>query len=154
VLFGPHAAAIATSAEIAAELGARSGSGKQWIVLPVDSEQNWGAASTQLVHALMDDHAVAVVALDRNSSHLAEQLALKAFVPVLALSDDKTLTEVNVPWIFRLPQGTRTVSALHLLKDAVAKVGADPEKVRDLLASGRSLSGTAFLSTGELVRQP
>ena len=154
VLFGPHAAAIATSAEIAAEFGARSGSGKQWIVLPVDSEQNWGAASTQLVHALMDDHAVAVVALDRNSSHLAEQLALKAFVPVLALSDDKTLTSVNVPWIFRLPQGSGTVSALRILKDAVAKVGADPEKVRDLLASGRSLSGTAFLSTGELARQP
>ncbi len=150
VLFGPHAAAIAQSAEIAAELGARTGSGKQWIILPVDSEQNWGAASTQLVHALMDDHAVAVVALDRNSSHLAEQLALKAFVPVLALSDDKTLTSVNVPWIFRLPQGTRTVSALRILKEAVAKVGADPEKVRDLLASGRSLSGMAFLSTGEL----
>jgi len=154
VFFGPHAAAIATSAEIAAELGARTGSGKQWIVLPVDSEQNWGAASTQLVHALMDEHAVAVIALDRNSSHLAEQLALKAFVPVLALSDDKTLTEVNVPWIFRLPQGTMTVSALRILKDAVAKVGADPEKVRDLLASGRSLSGTAFLSTGELARLP
>ncbi len=153
VLFGPHAAAIAQSAEIVAQLRERSESGKQWILLPVDSEQNWGAASTQLIHALMDDHAIAVVALDRNSSHLAEQLALKAFVPVLALSDDKTLTEVNVPWIFRLPQGTRIVSALRILKEAVAKVGADPEKVRDQLASGMSVSGTAFLSTGELARQ-
>jgi branched-chain amino acid transport system substrate-binding protein len=154
VLFGSHAAEIAKSDEVARELNAGVVADKQWIALPVNSDQNWGAASTQLVHALMDDHAVAVVALDRNSSHLAEQLALKTFVPVLALSDDKTLTSVNVPWIFRLPQGTSAVSALRVLKEAVAKVGADPEKVRDLLASGKSLSGIAFLSTGELARQP
>jgi branched-chain amino acid transport system substrate-binding protein len=149
VVFGPHASEIAKSDEIAAEL--RIGSGKKWVVMVVDSEQNWGAASTQLVRALMDEHAVAVVALDRNASHLAEQLALKAFVPVLALSDDKTLTSVNVPWIFRLPQGTSTASALRILKDVVAKVGPDPERLRDLLASGESISGMAFLPTGELV---
>ena len=56
---------------------------------PIDSDQNWGAASTELVHALMDEHALAIVALDRNAAHLAEQLALKAFVPVVALSGDE-----------------------------------------------------------------
>jgi branched-chain amino acid transport system substrate-binding protein len=152
VIFGPRASVIAKSDEIAAELGSQAGASEQWVALPVDSEQNWGAASTQLVHALMDEHAIAVVALDRGSSHLAEQLALKAFVPVLALSDDKTLTSTNVPWIFRLPQGTKTASALHMLREAVAKVGADPEKVRDLLASGGSVSGMAFIPSGELVR--
>jgi ABC-type branched-subunit amino acid transport system substrate-binding protein len=150
VVFGPHASAIAKSDEIVAELAAQPTQGKQWTVLPVDSEQNWGAASTQLVHALMDEHAVAMLALDRNSAHLAEQLALKAFVPVLAVSDDRTLTSVNVPWIFRLPQGTKPASVLHMLREAVAKAGADPEKLRDLLASGRNISGTAFLPTGEL----
>lgn len=150
VIFGPHASDVAKSNEIAAELRAHSDPGKKWVVLAVDSEQNWGAASTQLVHALMDDHAIAVVALDRNASHLAEQLALKAFVPVLALSDDKTLTSVNVPWIFRLPQGTTPASAFQILNDAVAKVGPDPVRLRDLLASGGSVSGIAFLPTGEL----
>ena len=149
VIFGPHADGIAKSSEIVAELGAQPGPGKQWIVLPVDSDQNWGAASTQLVHALMDEHAVAMVALDRNSAHLAEQLALKAFVPVLAVSDDKTLTSVNVPWIFRLPQGTKTASVLRMLREAVARAGADPEKLRDVLASGGNISGMAFLPTGE-----
>jgi branched-chain amino acid transport system substrate-binding protein len=149
VIFGPRATEIAKSDEIADELRTRSTSGKHWIVVPVNSDQNWGAASTQLVHALMDEHAVAVLALDRNSSHLSEQLALKAFIPVLALSDDRTLTSANIPWIFRLPQGTSTAAALHILKEAVAKVGADPEKVRDLLASGRDLSGIAFLPSGE-----
>jgi hypothetical protein len=106
------------------------------------------------VHAIFDEHAIAVVALDRNSSHLAEQFALKAFVPVLALSDDKTLTSINVPWIFRLPQGTTPASALRVLKEAVAKVGANPEKIRDLLASGGSISGIAFLPTGEVAPRP
>jgi branched-chain amino acid transport system substrate-binding protein len=149
VLFGPRASEIAKSDELSAELGIKAQDAQQWIALPVDSDQNWGAASTQLVHALMDDHAVAIVALDRNSSHLAEQLALKAFVPVLALSDDKTLTSTNVPWIFRLPQSTKAASALHLIREAVAKVGADPEKLRDLFASGGSISGIAFSPTGE-----
>ena len=35
----------------------------QWMLLPVESDQNWGAASTQLVHALMDEHVLAIVAL-------------------------------------------------------------------------------------------
>ena len=72
---------------------------------------------------------------------------------MLAISSDKTLTEINVPWIFRLPQGTTTASAVHMLKEAVVKVGADPEKIRDLLSSGVSVSGMAFLPTGELAQR-
>ena len=97
----------------------------------------------------MDEHALAIIALDRNASHLSEQLALKSFVPVVALSDDKSLTATNVPWIFRLPSGSDPALALHLLQTAVARVGANPEKVRDLLSSGKEVTGTAFLPTGE-----
>ncbi len=153
IVFGPHAKEIARSNEFASELHTQASTGKRWIALPVESEQNWGAASTQLVHALMDEHAVAVLALDRNAAHLSEQLALKTFVPVVAVSDDKTLTSANVPWIFRLPQSTTPVTALHILKEAVAKAGADPEKVRDVLASGIDFSGLAFLPSGELVQR-
>ena len=95
-----------------------AGTAGHWELVPVDSDQNWGAASTQLVHALMDEHALAVVALDRNAAHLAEQLALKAFVPVLALSSDKALTSTNVPWIFRMPAETTPAAALRLLRTA------------------------------------
>ena len=58
------------------------------------------------VHALLDQHALAIVALDRDAAHLSEQLALKTFVPVVALSGDKTLTSANIPWIFRLPSAS------------------------------------------------
>jgi hypothetical protein len=89
------------------------------------------------------------VALDRNAAHLAEQLALKAFVPVVALSSDKKLTSTNIPWIFRLPPETTPAAALGLLEAAAVRSGANPELLRDVLASGSSISGVAFLPTGE-----
>ena len=115
----------------------------------MESGQNWGAASTQLVHALMDEHPLAIIALDRDASHLSEQLALKSFVPVVALSGDKSLTSANIPWIFRLPAETPPASAIRLLREAAARGGANPERVRDVLASGDAIAGMAFLQTGE-----
>ncbi len=149
VVFGPRAVQAVQSQEMQEELKAGAANGQDWTLLPVASDQNWGAASTQLVRALMDDHAVAIVALDRNAAHLAEQLALKTFVPVLALSSDKTLTSTNVPWIFRLPAETTPAGAVSLLHAAALQVGADPERLRDALASGNLISGVAFLPTGE-----
>jgi len=153
VLFGPGAQEIVTSPEVVSQLRAEEAQGRKWILLPVDSQQNWGAASTQLVHDLMDEHALAIVALDRAASHLSEQLALKSFVPVIALSNDKSLTAANVPWVFRLPTGTSPAAALRLLEQAVQHAGANSERVRNLLASGDTVSGWSFLSTGELRTQ-
>ena len=149
ILFGPKAAQVAQSLEVQAALAAGAAKGREWKLLPVASEQNWGAASTQLVKALMDDHALAVVALDRDAAHLAEQLALKTFVPVVALSSDKTLTSINIPWIFRMPAATTPAAALQLLEAAAARSGDNPERLRDVLASGGEVSGVSFLTTGE-----
>jgi ABC-type branched-subunit amino acid transport system substrate-binding protein len=149
VVFGPDAKNVVLSPKLAAVFGPQAGTAQQWQPLTVDSNQNWGAASTQLVHALKDDHALAIIALDRDAGHLSEQLALKSFIPVIALADDKTLTSINVPWIFRLPAGTDPALALCLLQDAVTRVGANPGKVRNLLASGKPIKGVAFLATGE-----
>jgi ABC-type branched-subunit amino acid transport system substrate-binding protein len=149
VLFGPKADEVAQSPEMRAELAAAAAKGRAWRLLPVESERNWGAASTGLVHALMDEHALAILALDRNASHLAEQLALKAFVPVVALSGDKALTSTNIPWIFRLPAETAPAAALRMLAAAEDRSGANPERLRNVLASGKLVSGVAFLPTGE-----
>jgi len=152
ILFGPKANEVARSPEMLAELASAAAMGREWKLEPVATDQvtqNWGAASTALVHALMDEHALAIVALDRDAAHLAEQLALKAFVPVLAVSSDKALTSTNVPWIFRLPAQTAPVDALRLLKAAALRSGPNPERLRDELASGSRISGMAFLTTGE-----
>jgi ABC-type branched-subunit amino acid transport system substrate-binding protein len=146
VLFGPHATEVAASAEARRILAA---SDEISGMVAVDSSQNWGKASTELVHALMDEHALAVVALDRDCAHLAEQLSLKVFVPVLALADDKALTSTNVPWIFRLPATTRPTEAVQLLAEATQRSGDNPEKLRAVLASGTMLAGVRFEQTGE-----
>jgi ABC-type branched-subunit amino acid transport system substrate-binding protein len=156
VLFGPHAVEISQSPEMQAELAAEAARGREWKLLPVGSDKNWSAAGWQvwaasgdLVHAIMDEHALAIVALNRDAAHLAEQLALKTFVPVLAVSSDKTLTSNNVPWIFRVPEQTTPVSALRLLEAAADRSGMNPERLRNVLASGSEISGVAFLPTGE-----
>jgi len=148
VLFGPQAEKVAASSEMVAAL-ADFAKGRALQLVPVLSDQNWGGASTQLVHALWDQHALAIVALDRDAAHLSEQLALKAFVPVIAISDDKSLTSTNVPWIFRLPAGTPPAEALRLVGNAEAHSGANPERLREVLASGDTVAGVAFLPTGE-----
>jgi len=153
ILFGPRAPQVAQSPEMQAELQAGTANGQPFTLLPIASDQNWGAASTQLVHALMDQHPLAILALDRDAAHLSEQLALKAFVPVVALSSDKTLTSTNVPWIFRLPPAATPAAALRMLQAAAIRSGANPEHLRDVLASGETISGVAFLTTGEPVRQ-
>ncbi len=63
VLFGPQAKVVAQSAAMKAQLAAAEAKGRAWELVPVASDQNWGAASTQLVHALWDEHALAIVAL-------------------------------------------------------------------------------------------
>ncbi len=153
VLFGPKASEIAASPEMQAELASSAIKGHEFKLLPVESDQNWGAASTALVRALMDDHALAVLALDRNSSHLAEQMALKSFVPVVALAADKTLTSMNIPWIFRLQPDTTPATALRMLVAAECRSGANSERLRNVLASDEGISGVAFLPTGEPRKQ-
>jgi len=56
VYYGPEY----SEAEMRAELAAAAAKGRTWKFLPVASDQSWGAASTQLVHALMDEHALAI----------------------------------------------------------------------------------------------
>jgi hypothetical protein len=133
-----------------------AGNRGKWKLLPISTDavgqqgrNDWGAASTLLVRALTEEHPVAIVALDRASAHLAEQLSLKFFVPVIAISDDTTLTSTNVPWIFRLPGDTKPLNAVRLAAAALETCGGNAERIRDLLASGRETAGFVFLSNGE-----
>jgi hypothetical protein len=65
------------------------------------------------------------------------------------LSNDKSLTATNVPWIFRMPAGVTPGSAMGLLDEAVRRSGPNPERLRAVLASGSLVQGYAFLPTGE-----
>jgi hypothetical protein len=120
--------------------------------VPVRSDVPWGKASAALVEAMQDARLIGVIATDRNSSHLAEQIGVKSFIPVVAISSDRSLTSVNIPWIFRLPADTPLDQAVRCLLEASGKAGPNRGRVRDLLASGTSVAGIRFDAAGEPVR--
>ncbi len=136
-LFGPGADKLAASLPQ-----------QPYRVIGIASEMSWGNASTELVSAVYQGGVLGLVATDRASAHLAEQIAVKTFVPVIALSADRTLTTTNVPWIFRLNAETPAVDAVDILIDAATHVGPNRDRIRRYLASG------PFDSSGELRAKP
>ena len=151
-VFGPHADEVVKSPEIIRLLNAAKEAGKHLSLIAIPSESPWGRASDDLVKAVYQDHVLAVIALDRNSSHLAEQIGVKSFVPVVAISSDRALTSTNIPWIFRLPEGTPVDQALRTLSAAIAQAGPNRASIREVLTSGTQLAGVRFESTGELLK--
>jgi branched-chain amino acid transport system substrate-binding protein len=149
-IFGPRADEVVRSPEIAKLLTALNTNGRKFSLVAISSEAAWGKASNDLVNAVYQDHVLALIALDRASSHFAEQIAVKSFVPVIAISSDKALTTTNIPWIFRLPEGNSLEQAVRCLSAAIAQAGPNRARVREILASGKSLAGVRFAWTGEV----
>jgi len=128
--------------------------GGRYMLVAIPSDVPWGKASHELVKLIYDDQALGLIATGRNASHLAEQLAVKSFMPLIAVSADRGLTSVNIPWVFRLPAETPIADALRCLLDAAEKAGANRGRVRETLASGELLAGKVrFDSRGEIEAQ-
>jgi branched-chain amino acid transport system substrate-binding protein len=138
LLFGPGAVQMASSPAMARALAAAKG---LYTLFPVESQAPWGKASTELVKLIWDERVLGMISIGRDESHLAEQLAVKGLVPLIAISSDRSLTGVNVPWIFRLPPPTPVERAIRLLVDAADAVGANRSRVRESLASCGGFDG-------------
>jgi branched-chain amino acid transport system substrate-binding protein len=149
-IFGPSAEEVAQGDAVKAVLDQAKQAGQTVSIVPISSNISWGKASTALVDAVYKEHVLAIIALDRPSSHLAEQIGTKTFVPVLAISSDRMLTSTNVPWIFRLAPQTPVAQALLLVAGAAERGGQTREKIRDSLASGAPIAGMSFQASGEL----
>ena len=133
VVFGPAAEQAVSAGDVRA---AMEPLGSRYALAPVDADKPWGQASTELVRLLYDENAVGIIAVGRSASHLAEQLAVKSFVPVVAISADTALTAINIPWIFRLPAGTALAEAVRAMASAAEKAGPNRGRLRDALAAG------------------
>jgi ABC-type branched-subunit amino acid transport system substrate-binding protein len=116
-------------------------------LIGVASEAAWGKSSTDLVKLVYDPTVVALVAAGREPAHLAEQIAVKTFLPVVAISADRNLTSANIPWIFRVGPDASVAEAVRCVTDAVAHVGANRGRIREFLASGSGK--VSFASNGE-----
>ena len=143
-VFGPHADQLVRSLDIVKALAKLNARGKKWTLIGIPSDVQWGKASSQLVRAVFDQNVLGMIALDRDSSHLAEQIGVKAFVPVIAISSDHALTSTNIPWIFRMPEGTSLDQALQTMVAAEQQSGPNRTKLREVLASGRQVAGVRF----------
>ncbi|HWH61593.1 MAG TPA: ABC transporter substrate-binding protein [Terriglobales bacterium] len=148
-VFGPGAERAIALPETVNAVQKLETSGRHYTLVAVPSHVAWGKASTGLVNAVYQEGVVGVIALDRNAAHLAEQIGSKAFVPVIAISSDRMLTTTNVPWIFRLPEGTPLEKALNVFVEAASASGADRAKIRAYLASGDTIAGVSFTPTGD-----
>lgn len=137
-LFGPGAQSAASSLDVPG-----------YRVVGVSSDVPWGKASDELVKLIYDPGLIGLIATDRASAHLAEQLAVKTFVPVIAISPDRALTSANIPWIFRLEAGSSVEDAIGCLTAAASGAGPNRGKIRDALASGNPIGAFAFASNGE-----
>jgi branched-chain amino acid transport system substrate-binding protein len=87
--------------------------GRRLSLVARDQSGSWGRISSEIVHLVYEDQAVAIVtSLDGDSAHLAEQIANKVGIPIVTLSTDPTTTQINLPWIFRLgPTDTQQARA-------------------------------------------
>jgi ABC-type branched-subunit amino acid transport system substrate-binding protein len=148
-VFGPQADKAVTATRIGQMLNELSRSGSTLELIPVPNDSSWGKASNALVNAVYKSQVLGIIALDRDSSHLAEQIGVKAFVPVIALASDKMLTSTNIPWIFRLPEKAGLARAVQIFAEAAKSSGANRGNIRDYLASGHSIAGVRFETTGE-----
>jgi branched-chain amino acid transport system substrate-binding protein len=146
---GPQADILVQSSAIARAVDGLNPGGGNWSLVGIASDVPWGKASNELVRAVYDQNVLAIIALDRGSSHLAEQVGVKAFVPVIAISSDHALTSTNIPWIFRLPEGTSLEQAMQTLAAAEHQSGPNRAKLREVLASGTQVAGVQFQPTGE-----
>jgi branched-chain amino acid transport system substrate-binding protein len=125
-IFGPDAGSVAARLNAIAPAG--------YAVVGVRSDVPWGKASAELVKLIYEDHALAMIATDRNSSHLAEQLAVKAFVPLIAMSADRALFAANIPWIFGVPSESSPVDAFRVLVESATRSGPNRARLREILA--------------------
>jgi hypothetical protein len=133
-IFGPQAD------KLAADPALQRAAGRGFTLVGVPSEGAWGKASTALVGMMGQDRLIGLISTDRSCSHLAEQLAVKMFVPMIALSSDRSLTALNIPWIFRMPADGSVEQAVRTMVGATGKAGPNRGRVREVLASGATFT--------------
>jgi branched-chain amino acid transport system substrate-binding protein len=109
-LQGPQRAdgeAIVAAARIALEDDASQGplpAGRR-LALAVGDESgpSWGHVADALIQLVLDEQAIAVVtSANGATAHMSEQVGNRIGVATLTLASDKTTTQIDLPWIFRL----------------------------------------------------
>ncbi len=138
-----------SAASLAIEQANKSGGykGLPFRLVPGWSGNPWGTGISKVVRMAYVDKVWAVIGgIDGPSTHLAEQVAVKARLAVISpASTDKTVNLANVPWIFSCLPGD------HILAPVLAdSIASHIEKKPFLLVS--AVDHDSHLFTVELVK--
>lgn len=83
--------------------------GKPFRLIPRWSNDPWRGGTEQIIQLVYRDRIWALIGgVDGETTHLAEQITNKARLPLIApVATDSTLTEIRIPWMFRLAPSDR-----------------------------------------------
>lgn len=117
---------IRRGAELAVAEANRAGGfrGIPFELIVKSADKTWGSAR-EVVDLAYEHKVWAVIGgVDAESSHVAEQIATKAQLPLISpATSEASLTEINIPWMFRMVPGD----------DALARVMVEYLHERKLL---------------------
>jgi ABC-type branched-subunit amino acid transport system substrate-binding protein len=101
--------------------------GKPFTLVSAWSQDPWGTGISQLAQLVYRAHVWAIIGgVDGPSTHLVEQVAAKARVPLVSpISTDKTVNLANVPWVYSLAPGDHLIAAV-LAADIEQQVRSQP----------------------------
>jgi len=121
-------------------------------IVEIRPSDRWDAQTSEIVRAIFENHlSVVIGAVDRRTAHLAAQVVtrLKGSALLVAISEDKSLTQIGVPWLIRMwtppvingqpdrdqQRDFETLGrdAGYAVLEAIASSGADALKVHDYL---------------------
>jgi ABC-type branched-subunit amino acid transport system substrate-binding protein len=144
-LFAPDSGAAYEGATLAVdELNAAGGfRGVPLRLVQRWSDDPWKGGAKEMVRLVYDDSVWAVLgSVDGAATHIAEQVATKARVPLIApVSADPTLTYIRIPWMFRLPPDDEAQA------DALVREGIVPRGLADVgLITSSDHDGRTFAS--------
>jgi branched-chain amino acid transport system substrate-binding protein len=90
------------------------------------SDVPWKAGSREVIKLVYEDSVVAIIgSTNGNSTHIAEQIAAKAWIPLLSpISADPTLTQIRIPWMFRLTPDFASQSKI-LVQDGLNQLSSN-----------------------------
>lgn len=98
--------------------------GTPFVLISRWADDPWGAGSKEVIRLVYEDRVWAVIgSIDGESTHVAQQIVTKAFLPLLSpVSSDPSLTHIRIPWIFRLPPDDRA-QAVALVQRGILERG-------------------------------
>lgn len=68
-----------------------------------ESGPAWGHVSDVILQLVLQRNVVALItSSDGRDTHVSEQVGNRIGIPILTLSNDATITQVDIPWIFRV----------------------------------------------------